>query len=130
MSPIKTLAVNSSMAPRPDGQYTQALEVQGLTRLLFVSGQIPASRDGTVPEGFLEQAELVWANLTAQLEAAGMSVANLVKVTTFLSSRDFSDINGEVRRRVLGNHAPALTVVIAGIFDASWLLEIEAIAAA
>ena len=59
-----------------------------------------------------------------------MSVANLVKVTTFLASREHAILNREVRQEVLGVHAPALTVIITGIFDESWLLEIEAIAAA
>lgn len=39
-------------------------------------------------------------------------------------------VNAIVCREVLGGHSPALTVVIAGIFDEKWLLEIEAIAAA
>jgi 2-iminobutanoate/2-iminopropanoate deaminase len=34
-----------------------------------------------------------------------------------------------VRREVLGTHAPALTVIITGIYDPRWLLEIEAVAA-
>jgi enamine deaminase RidA (YjgF/YER057c/UK114 family) len=59
-----------------------------------------------------------------------MSVSNLVKVTVFLSSRDYALSNREIRQEVLGSHAPALTVVIAGIFDEKWLLEIEATAAA
>lgn len=35
----------------------------------------------------------------------------------------------KVRNEVLGGHHPALTVVIAEIFDPRWLLEIEAVAA-
>jgi enamine deaminase RidA (YjgF/YER057c/UK114 family) len=35
----------------------------------------------------------VWRNVIAQLHAAGMSVANLVKVTVFLSSRDYALVN-------------------------------------
>jgi len=58
-----------------------------------------------------------------------MSVANLVKVTTFLSSRDFAMPNQAIRNEALGTHAPALTVIITGIFDEKWLLEIEAVAA-
>jgi hypothetical protein len=38
--------------------------------------------------------------------------------------------NREIRQEVLGSHAPALTVIITGIFDEKWLLEIEATAAA
>lgn len=127
---MRTTPINSSLAPTPSGGYSQALEVQGAQRLLFISGQIPVSAAGEVPEDFRSQAVLAWSNVLAQLEAAGMSVANLVKVTTFLASRDHAVPNREVRQEVLGTHAPALTVIITGIFDESWLLEIEAIAAA
>ena len=122
--------INASSAPQASGGYSQAIEVRDSQRLLFISGQIPETAAGEVPPGFQAQAELVWANVCAQLQAAGMSVANLVKVTTFLSSREHAAANGEVRRSVLGTHTPALTVIIAGIFDAQWLLEIEAIATA
>lgn len=127
---MRTTPINSSLAPTPSGGYSQALEVQGAQRLLFISGQIPVSAAGEVPKDFRSQAVLAWSNVLAQLEAAGMSVTNLVKVTTFLASRDHAVPNREVRQEVLGAHAPALTVIITGIFDESWLLEIEAIAAA
>jgi enamine deaminase RidA (YjgF/YER057c/UK114 family) len=58
-----------------------------------------------------------------------MTFENLVKVTIFLSSREYAVHNRDVRREVLGTHSPALTVIITGIFDEKWLLEIEAIAA-
>lgn len=127
---MRTTPINSSRAPTPSGGYSQALEVQSAQRLLFISGQIPVSAAGEVLKDFRSQAVLAWSNVLAQLEAAGMSVTNLVKVTTFLASRDHAVPNREVRQEVLGTHAPALTVIITGIFDESWLLEIEAIAAA
>jgi len=117
-------------APSASGGYSQAVEVTGATRTLYVSGQIPASRAGEVPATFREQCELAWRNLAAQLHAADMTLDNLVKVTTFLSDRRFGAENAEVRRSVLGERSPALTVIVAGIFDSAWLLEIEAIAAA
>jgi enamine deaminase RidA (YjgF/YER057c/UK114 family) len=121
--------INSSSAPTASGGYSQAVEAVGAKRLLFVSGQIPLARSGVVPEGFADQARLAWKNVLHQLDAAGMTVANLVKVTTFLSSREFADANREARQEALGDHTPALTVIICGIFDDKWLLEIEAIAA-
>jgi 2-iminobutanoate/2-iminopropanoate deaminase len=127
---MKSRPINSPRAPAAAGGYAQALEAEGVQCLLFVSGQIPETVEGDVPEGFKAQAKLAWANVLAQLEAAGMSVRNLVKVTTFLSSREHAIANREARQEALGTHAPALTVVIAGIFDEKWLLEIEAIAAA
>lgn len=117
-------------APAPPSHYSQALEVKGAERLLFVSGQIPVAKDGGVPKDFSAQARQAWANVEAQLRAAGMTLDNLVKVTIFLADRRHAMENRAVRQEVLGERAPALTVIITGIFDESWLLEIEAVAAA
>lgn len=57
-----------------------------------------------------------------------MAVANLAKVTIFLSSRQYSEANSRIRKEVLEGHEPALTVIITNIYDERWLLEIEAIA--
>jgi enamine deaminase RidA (YjgF/YER057c/UK114 family) len=65
----------------------------------------------------------------AQLRAAGMSLDNLVKVTTLLSDRRHAAANRAIREDILGARSPALTVMITGIFDEAWLVEIEAIAA-
>lgn len=129
MAEIEMHPVNAADAVQSVGGYPQALEVAGANRLLFVSGQIPVTVDNSVPETFKEQARLAWSNLEAQLRAAGMSLDNLVKVTTFLASRADSLENREVRREVLGDRQVALTVIITGIFDPAWLIEIEAIAA-
>ncbi len=83
-----------------------------------------------MPSDLAGQAKLVWKNVFAQLAAAGMDRSNLTKITIFLSSREFAAENREIRQEFLGSHAPALTVIITGIFDEKWLLEIEAIAAA
>jgi 2-iminobutanoate/2-iminopropanoate deaminase len=125
---MKLRPINAKSAPEAAGGYSQALEITGTTRRLYISGQIPMTRGGAVPESFGEQAKLVWTNILAQLEAADMTVRNLVKVTTFLSDRKYAIENRQARQDVLGDHAPALTVVIAGIFDEAWLLEIEGIA--
>jgi 2-iminobutanoate/2-iminopropanoate deaminase len=53
-----------------------------------------------------------------------------VKVTTFLGDRAHRDENSAIRREFLGKHQVALTVLIVGIYDPRWLLEIEAVAAA
>jgi enamine deaminase RidA (YjgF/YER057c/UK114 family) len=125
---LKLNAINAASAPKPAGGYSQALEVVGAQRLLFISGQVPETAAGVVPADFNAQAELAWSNVRAQLEAAGMTMASLVKVTIFLSSREYTLANREVRNEVLGSHSPALTVIITGIFDEEWLLEIEAVA--
>jgi len=127
---MKIKPVNADSAPKPVGPYTQALEVTEAKRFLFISGQVPESVAGEQPTDFESQARLVWHNVIAQLNAANMSIENLVKVTTYLSSRDHTRENREVRESILGNHLPALTVIVTGIFEEQWLIEIEAIAAA
>ncbi|QBF30790.1 RidA family protein [Thalassococcus sp. S3] len=122
-------SINSPDAPGASGGYAQAVETTGAQRVVYVSGQIPVSRDGKVPETFREQAELAWRNVEAQLHAADMGLENIIKHTTFLSDRRYRQINSEVRREVLGNLEAALTVIITGIYDEAWLLEIEVIAA-
>lgn len=122
--------INSKEGPKPSGGYCQALEVSGGSRTLYISRQIPVGQDESTPNSFAEQARLAWANVGAQLAAADMTFHNIVKHTTFLADRRYRDENSEIRRQVLGERAPALTVVIATIYDEKWLLEIEAIAVA
>lgn len=121
-------AISAADGPRATGGYTQACLVNGATRMLYVSGQIPEAPDGRVPSGIENQARLVWSNIEAELVASGMCLDNLVKVTTFLSGREFRASNAKVRQEVLGDRQVALTVIITGIYDPAWLLEIEAIA--
>ncbi|GAA1563633.1 RidA family protein [Actinomadura kijaniata] len=104
--------------------------VTDATRLVFVSGQVPEDETGHVPEDFDSQCRLAWRNVLSVLEAADMTVRNLVKVTVFLSDRRYREANARIRHEVLGDHSPALTIIITGIYDEAWLLEIEAVAAA
>ena len=121
---------NAPNVPLPKGGYSQAVALEGFKRLVFVSGQIPADGNDHVAPDFPTQARQVWANIDAQLAMAGMSKRNIVKVTVFLSDRRYAMPNREARQAYLGDLRPAMSVVICGIFDESWLLEIEVIAAA
>ncbi len=125
---MKTRRINAEDGAEAMGAYVQALEVSETTRRLYVSGQGPVTADGAVPATFAEQAEAVWTNIIAQLRAADMDVENIVKATTFLADRTFREENRDVRVKMLGGHTFALTVVLAGMFEEGWFLEIEAIA--
>ncbi|HEY3715345.1 MAG TPA: RidA family protein [Jatrophihabitantaceae bacterium] len=115
--------------PKAQGGYAQGFSVPPGTGLLFISGQIPVDTEGATPYGFEAQCRQAWRNLVTVLRAADLGVEHLVKVSTYLSDRKYADINAEVRRQLLGGHRPALTVIVADIFEGGWLLEIEAIAA-
>ena len=74
-------------------------------------------------------ARAVWRNISLVLATAGMTVAHLVKVTTYLTHQEQAAANGLIRREVLGSVRPALTVVVVQTLESQWLLEIDAIAA-
>lgn len=127
---MKKIPINAPDGPSASGGYSQAFLAEGATRILHVSGQIPVDANGTIPEAFEAQARLAWKNIERQLAAACMGLEHIVKHTTFLSSRKYRESNSKIRQEVLGDLAPALTVIIAEIYDEAWLLEVEAIAIA
>jgi 2-iminobutanoate/2-iminopropanoate deaminase len=115
--------------PEPTGTYTHGTLVTGASRTVFVSGQVPwADGDGEVPDTFTEQCRLTWRNVLAVLAEADMTVTNLAKVTCYLSDRRYRQEFIDVRAEFLGDHRPALTIIITDIYAPEWLLEIEAIA--
>ena len=122
--------INAPDGPQTEGAYSQAIEARAVERVLHISGQIPVDKNGRTPDLFRDQCRLVWKNVAAQLRAADMTFENLVKVTTFLGDRENARENSEIRREFLGPLNPALTVIITGIYDKAWLLEIEAVAVA
>ncbi len=114
----------------PEATYAPAHEIAGAGRIVFVSGQVP-EKDDVVPKDFKSQCRLAWANVEEQLKAENMTLADIVKFTIFLSDRAFRQEEWEVRKEVLSSRKqPAMTIIITGIYDEAWLLEIEAIAAA
>ena len=119
--------VSSPKAPAAIGPYSQAIVANGF---VYTAGQIaldPASGQ-VVGGGVAEQTEQVLKNLTAVLEAAGTSWANVVKTTVFLKDmRDFPTVN-ESYARMVGEARPARsTVAVAGL-PRDVLVEIEAVA--
>ena len=127
---MKARAFAADGSPPTEGAYPQAVEVRDVSRWPFLSGQIPVGSDGRLPDDFVGQCRQAWANVEAQLSAGGMSLDNLVRVTTYLADRQYALENRQVRLEVLDGRQPALTVIVTGLFETDWLVEIEAVAAA
>jgi 2-iminobutanoate/2-iminopropanoate deaminase len=122
--------IRTDKAPAP---FQGAPYSQGIAHgdLVFVSGQVGVDPGGNMVEGGIsEQTEQVMKNLAAILEAAGTSLANVVKATIFLADLgDFQAMN-EVYARYMGDEPPArATFQVAGL-PAGAVVEIEVIAAA
>lgn len=111
--------------------YSHAVEVAGSARTLFISGLNGYQADGrTMPESFEDQSEVIWSHLRAILESAGMRVENLVMLRTYLANAGDRVADAKIRKKHLGDHEVALTVVCATLLHPSWKLEVEAVAAA
>lgn len=112
------------------GSYRQAIRTGG-GEIVWIAGQAAIAPDGTViGVGDIEaQTVAVCENLLACLDAAGASIHDLVKVTTFYVDRAHRATIAEVRRRYLGEAEFVHTgLIIDGLADPALLLEIEAIA--
>lgn len=109
--------------------YTQVVETAAGARLLTVSGQVGLDPDGTLADGFEAQTRLAFQNLDKQLAAGGMSLKDVVKMTVILTEHANVAAFREIRNGILGELRPASTMIIAGLADPRWLVEIEAVAA-
>ena len=118
--------VTTAGAPAAIGPYSQAICVDGFA---FCSGQLgldPAT--GELVEGIEAQTERALRNLAAVLDAAGMTLADVVKTTIFLADiDDFSAVNA-VYARHMPDPAPARSTFAVGALPKGGLIEIEAIA--
>jgi 2-iminobutanoate/2-iminopropanoate deaminase len=119
--------VSTDKAPGAIGPYSQAIKANGM---VFCSGQIPIdpSTGNFVSEAVAEQTEQVFKNLSEVLNAAGSSLAKVVKTTVFLSDmNDFAEMN-EVYARSFGDNKPARATVQAARLPRDAKVEIECIA--
>ena len=119
--------INSNNAPDAIGPYSQAIETDNL---VFVSGQLPVDKStGTMPEGIKNQTYQSLTNIKYILEAAGLSMNNIVKTTVLLQNiADFSDMN-EIYATFFKDVCPARAAFEVAALPKGALVEIEAIAA-
>lgn len=120
-------SIRTDRAPQAIGPYSQAI-VAG--NLVFTAGQVPFDpATGQVVEGDIAvQTDRVLENIRAILEAAGTSLAKVVKTTVFLADmNDFAAMN-EVYARHFGDHRPARSTVQAARLPKDVGVEIEVIA--
>ncbi len=121
--------IATSHAPAAIGPYSQAIRCGPW---LFASGQIPLDpATGKMVEGDISlQTERVLKNLAAVLEAAGSSLAKVVKTTVYLTDiGEFGKMN-EVYARFFGEQPPARATVEVRRLPRDAKVEIELVAEA
>lgn len=120
--------ISTGSAPNPVAAYSQGAEAGGA---LYTAGQLgidPAS--GTFPDGIEAQTLAALTNVRSIVEAAGLKVTDIVKVTVFLTKMSDFDAMNEVYKRFFDGHKPARsTVGVAELPRPAALVEIDAVAA-
>lgn len=120
--------INTSKAPKAIGPYSQAIETNGL---VITSGQLPIdpATGEFAPGGIKEQTRQSLTNAKAILEEAGISLANVMKTTVFLSDmNDFAAMN-EVYAEFFNEPFPARSAIAVKTLPKNALVEVECIAA-
>jgi len=111
--------------------YTQCLKVTGAQSIIFLAGQVAYDKDGKPahPGDFKGQARAVFSAVKAQVEAAGGTLANVVKITSYLTDVSQRPAFREIRDEFLGKKGPASTMIgLAALAHPDYIIEIEAIA--
>lgn len=120
-------SVSSEQAPAALGPYSQAIVAGGFVFCSGTAGIDPAT--GVAADGIEAQTEQALRNLAAVLEAAGASMADLVKTTIFYADvDDFGRLN-EVYARHMPDPPPARSAPANVRLPHGLLVSIEAIAA-
>jgi 2-iminobutanoate/2-iminopropanoate deaminase len=119
--------ISTTNAPGAIGPYSQAIRAEG--RLLFMSGQVGLTPGGELLKGDIQaQTKQVMTNLNGVLEAAGLTFANVVKTTVFLSSMDHFAAMNEVYGSYFESDPPARSTVAVLGLPRGVDVEIEAVA--
>ena len=93
--------------------------------LVFVAGQT-GLRNGTIPPLFTDQVRQAFLNIDAALRAAGVTFADIVSMTVFLTDVRLQPDFSKVRREVLGPHLPSsATIGVRQLFDPRAMIEIQ-----
>jgi len=124
---------------RPDelteaAPYAYAALAPAGARLVFTAGACPLDESGATvaPGDVAAQAEQVMANLRTALRAAGADLADVLKTTVYVATRDRDDLVAAwdvVHRHFGGHEAPSTLVGVSVLGYPDQLVEVEAVAA-
>ena len=123
--------LNPASIRAPFAQYSHAVEVASPGRMVFASGQLGVSPDDHVPDDAEAQAVLCFENIKAILAEAGMTMADVVRFTAYVTDRAWFPVYGAVRSRYVSGNAFASTlVIVSGFTRPEFKIEVEVTAVA
>ena len=111
--------------------YSQGIKVSQAQTILFLSGQVAYTADGGVAcrGDFKGQARGAYDAIKALVESQGGTMANVVKITTYVTDMHYRVDLAPIREEFFGKKGPASTLVeISALAHPDWMIEIEALA--
>lgn len=123
--------VRSPALRRPNGHFSQAIEIDAAGRLVFISGMTARRADGSIAgvDDVAAQTRQVCENLKAAVEEAGGTLDDICRVDVYVRDMGHFDVIHQVRSRYFADPPPASTMVEVSAFTSpDYLIEINAIA--
>ena len=123
--------MNPESLPAPPGNFSWVVKVD---KTVYLAGQVGIDNDGkTVGGDAGAQAKQAFYNIEAALKELGGTLDNIVKVTTYVAGKEHLASARDGRKAIMDEgrmtNRPASTlVVVAGLADDDWLVEVEATA--
>jgi len=122
--------ITSNNVPKPASAYHHGVLITSPRQTLYLAGQLGERPDGSISTGFGDQTAQAWANVKALLAEADMSVADVVKVTSYIVGRDNIPAYVDCHREEVGDILPPWTLILVdGLGSADYLVEIDVTAA-
>ncbi len=123
-------ALNPTSVRKPFGNYNHGLLVAPGASLLVTSGQLGIGVDDVIPEDVTAQAELCFKAVDAILAEAGMTFADVIRISGFVTRREDFPAYMAVRDRFTLDPKPVSTLIAVGGFTRpEFLVEVEVTAA-
>jgi 2-iminobutanoate/2-iminopropanoate deaminase len=115
----------------PFARYSYGVEIPPGSRILVCSGQLGITAGDHVPATIEEQTHLCFRNIMAVLEEAGFGFSDVVRINSFVVSREHLKGYMSVRDLYISDPPPASTLmIVSGFARPEFLVEVEVIAAA
>lgn len=116
--------IGTKNAPQAIGAYSQAIKSGSM---IFLSGQIgfsPTTME-LVEGGITAQVHQVMLNLAAVAKAAGGSLANIVKLTVYLTDLKHADVVNSAMREFMEEPYPARVMIQVSALPRGAIVEID-----
>lgn len=118
----------SSIAPTA-ANYAHGILSTDAQQILHISGTVGTRLDGTISDDVGEQAEEVWRSISAICVEAGMSVDDIVSITTYaVVGQPLGGVMAARDRALGGRRVASVLITVPALVRPEWKMEIAAVA--